>query len=183
MPRRARRIDRAAVPRPVPRREPLWDDARPTGWVLPLRPSRHLGAQRPSVRPGTMARERTSQTPGGWLMVRDFLAVGPWDRTSDRSALHRRTSEDFDALIEHDAHLGGLAQAIFATGSVTGSRDRRMCGRHPGEMIARPAQQHARTVDSLYATGHESPHATGPASHVSRPPARFRPTALPKKVR
>ena len=77
-----------------------------------------------------MALERTSQTPGGWLMVRDFLAVGPWDRTSDRSALHRRTSEDFDALIEHGAHLGELAQAILATGSVTSA-----CLADPSEVL------------------------------------------------
>ena len=46
---------------------------------------------------GTMVLETTWQTPGGWLEVRDFLAVGPWHRTTDRSAVHRRTPGDFDA--------------------------------------------------------------------------------------
>jgi alpha,alpha-trehalase len=47
--------------------------------------------------PGTMVLATTWQTRTGWLAVRDFLAVGPWHRTSDRSALHRRTPGDFDA--------------------------------------------------------------------------------------
>ena len=47
--------------------------------------------------PGTMVLATTWQTRTGWLAVRDFLAVGPWHRTSDRSAVHRRTPSDFDA--------------------------------------------------------------------------------------
>lgn len=47
--------------------------------------------------PGTMVLATTWQTRTGWLAVRDFLAVGPWHRTSDRSTLHRRTPGDFDA--------------------------------------------------------------------------------------
>ena len=47
--------------------------------------------------PGTMVLETTWQTRGGWLIVRDFLAVGPWYRTGDRSDHHRRTPGDFDA--------------------------------------------------------------------------------------
>lgn len=47
--------------------------------------------------PGTMVLATTWQTHTGWLSVRDFLAVGPWHRTTDRSALHRRTPGDFDA--------------------------------------------------------------------------------------
>jgi GH15 family glucan-1,4-alpha-glucosidase len=47
--------------------------------------------------PGTMVLATTWQTGAGWLAVRDFLAVGPWHRTNDRSTLHRRTPSDFDA--------------------------------------------------------------------------------------
>jgi GH15 family glucan-1,4-alpha-glucosidase len=47
--------------------------------------------------PGTMVLTTTWQTRTGWLSVRDFLAVGPWHRTTDRSTLHRRTPGDFDA--------------------------------------------------------------------------------------
>ena len=46
---------------------------------------------------GTMVLETTWQSRTGWLLVWDFLAVGPWHRISDRSALHRRTPGDFDA--------------------------------------------------------------------------------------
>jgi len=47
--------------------------------------------------PGTMVLATTWQTHTGWLSVRDFLAVAPWHRLSDRSTLHRRTPGDFDA--------------------------------------------------------------------------------------
>ena len=47
--------------------------------------------------PGTMVVATTWQTRTGWLSVRDFLAVGPWHHTADRSSLHRRTPGDFDA--------------------------------------------------------------------------------------
>jgi GH15 family glucan-1,4-alpha-glucosidase len=47
--------------------------------------------------PGTNILESTWQTRTGWLVVQDFLAVGPWHRTTDRSTLHRRTPGDFDA--------------------------------------------------------------------------------------
>jgi GH15 family glucan-1,4-alpha-glucosidase len=47
--------------------------------------------------PGTMVLATTWQTRTGWLSVRDFLAIGPWHRVADRSALHRRTPGDFDA--------------------------------------------------------------------------------------
>ena len=48
--------------------------------------------------PGTMVLETTWQTKTGWLIVRDFLAVGPWYRTSKRSKSHRRTPSDYDSL-------------------------------------------------------------------------------------
>jgi alpha,alpha-trehalase len=47
--------------------------------------------------PGTMVLATTWRTRTGWLAIRDFLAIGPWHRTADRSALHRRTPGDFDA--------------------------------------------------------------------------------------
>jgi GH15 family glucan-1,4-alpha-glucosidase len=50
--------------------------------------------------PGTMVLATTWRTRTGWLAIRDFLAIGPWHRTTDRSTLHRRTPGDFDA--QHD---------------------------------------------------------------------------------
>jgi GH15 family glucan-1,4-alpha-glucosidase len=47
--------------------------------------------------PGTMVLATTWQTRSGWLIVNDFMAVGPWYRTGDRSDVHRRTPGDFDA--------------------------------------------------------------------------------------
>ncbi len=47
--------------------------------------------------PGTMVLATTWQTRSGWLEVHDFLAIGPWYRTGERSPLQRRTPGDFDA--------------------------------------------------------------------------------------
>jgi GH15 family glucan-1,4-alpha-glucosidase len=47
--------------------------------------------------PGTMVLATTWQTRSGWLVVNDFLAVGPWYRTGDRSPQHRRIPGDSDA--------------------------------------------------------------------------------------
>jgi hypothetical protein len=57
-------------------------------------------AQVPASRrylPGTKILETTWQTRTGWLVVTDFLAVGSWHRTRERSELHRRVPGDFDA--------------------------------------------------------------------------------------
>jgi GH15 family glucan-1,4-alpha-glucosidase len=57
-------------------------------------------AQVPASRrylPGTKILETTWQTRTAWLVLTDFLAVGPWHRTRERSALHRRVPGDFDA--------------------------------------------------------------------------------------
>lgn len=47
--------------------------------------------------PGTLILETTWQARTGWLIVHDFLAVGPWHCSADRSALHRRIPGDADA--------------------------------------------------------------------------------------
>ena len=47
--------------------------------------------------PGTMVLATTWQTRSGWLVVNDFLAVGPWYRNEERSSTHRRIPGDFDA--------------------------------------------------------------------------------------
>ncbi len=47
--------------------------------------------------PGTMMLSTTWQTRGGWLEVNDFLAIGPWYRTGERSSLQRRIPGDSDA--------------------------------------------------------------------------------------
>ena len=44
-----------------------------------------------------MVLSTTWQTRSGWLEVNDFLAIGPWYRTGERSTLQRRTPGDSDA--------------------------------------------------------------------------------------
>jgi alpha,alpha-trehalase len=56
----------------------------------------HVPAARAYV-PGTMVLETTWDAPGGWLLVRDALVVGPWRHEEERSRTHRRVATDYDA--------------------------------------------------------------------------------------
>ena len=59
-----------------------------------------FGTQVPAARrylPGTLVAETTWQTPTGWLIVRDALAIGPWHSLDQRSTTHRRAPTDTDA--------------------------------------------------------------------------------------
>jgi len=47
--------------------------------------------------PGTMVLETSWDAPGGWLIVRDALLIGPWHHQHDRSRTHRRAPTDYDA--------------------------------------------------------------------------------------
>jgi GH15 family glucan-1,4-alpha-glucosidase len=47
--------------------------------------------------PGTMVLATTWQTRGGWLLVHDYMAIGPWHRKGGRSDFYHRTPGDFDA--------------------------------------------------------------------------------------
>ena len=58
------------------------------------------GVQVPADRryvPGTMVLETSWDVPGGWIIVRDVLLIGPWHHDRDRSNTHRRTPTDYDA--------------------------------------------------------------------------------------
>ncbi len=47
--------------------------------------------------PGTMVLETIWDAPGGWVMVRDVLLIGPWHHENNRSNTHRRAPTDYDA--------------------------------------------------------------------------------------
>ena len=47
--------------------------------------------------PGTSVLATTWQTRSGWIVIHDFLAVGPWSRSEERSDHFRRTPGDYDA--------------------------------------------------------------------------------------
>src|SRR5262245_17020676 len=47
--------------------------------------------------PGTMVLETSWETPTGWVVVRDFLSIGPWHHEQARSPTHRRSPTDDDA--------------------------------------------------------------------------------------
>ncbi len=46
--------------------------------------------------PGTMVLETTWDTPTGWAVMRDVLAIGPWRRGASRSNTHKRVPSDHD---------------------------------------------------------------------------------------
>jgi alpha,alpha-trehalase len=47
--------------------------------------------------PGTMVLETSWWAPGGWIIVRDVLLIGPWHHDDERSHTHRRSPTDYDA--------------------------------------------------------------------------------------
>src|SRR5262245_4120608 len=47
--------------------------------------------------PGTMVLETSWEAPTGWVVVRDFLSIGPWHHEQERSPAHRRSPTDDDA--------------------------------------------------------------------------------------
>jgi len=66
--------------------------------------------------PGTMALATTWQTRSGWLLVTDFLAVGPWYRGGARSERHRRPPGDADArhvLVREATCLHGSVDIVL----------------------------------------------------------------------
>jgi GH15 family glucan-1,4-alpha-glucosidase len=47
--------------------------------------------------PGTTVLETTWMTRTGWLVVYDFLAIGPWHHEEEREGRHRRAPSDYEA--------------------------------------------------------------------------------------
>jgi alpha,alpha-trehalase len=47
--------------------------------------------------PGTLVLETTWMTRTGWLIVYDFLGVGPWHHEDEREHKHRRAPSDYEA--------------------------------------------------------------------------------------
>jgi GH15 family glucan-1,4-alpha-glucosidase len=47
--------------------------------------------------PGTLVLETTWMTRTGWLIVYDFLAIGPWHHEDEREHKHRRAPADYEA--------------------------------------------------------------------------------------
>jgi GH15 family glucan-1,4-alpha-glucosidase len=47
--------------------------------------------------PGTMILETTWMTRTGWLVIYDFLAIGPWHHEDERELKHRRAPADYEA--------------------------------------------------------------------------------------
>src|SRR6266567_3266178 len=79
--------------------------------------------------PGTMVLETTWQTPTGWMIVQDFLAIGPIQREGRRPDYHRAPT-DFGAvgaLVRIATCISGRVEAVvncaplFSYGAVGGT--------------------------------------------------------------
>ena len=93
--RRARRRDRLAVRAVVRLAERVRDAAGPPGRLLPRRAVRHRRPAARAYEPGTNTLVTTWHTPGGWVVVRDALTMGP--RTGEDTVTpHTRPPADDD---------------------------------------------------------------------------------------
>jgi alpha,alpha-trehalase len=91
------------------------------------------GAAVPSSRryvPGTMILETTWSAPGGWLVVRDVLLVGPWRHQESRAADYQRAPADHKAehvllrtirCLEGEVDLALECEPAFDYGRVRGA--------------------------------------------------------------
>jgi GH15 family glucan-1,4-alpha-glucosidase len=105
------------------------------------------GVEVPAARryiPGTMVLETSWWTPGGWLIVRDALLMGPWHHEHDRSTTHRRAPTDYDAAhvllrivscVNGEAQVRLDCQPVFEYGSASARWEYGGAGYH--EAIAR----------------------------------------------
>ena len=66
------------------------------GRLLPARAVRDQPSDARTYEPGTNVLVTTWKTPGGWIVVRDALTMGPWDH-EDEITPHTRPPADDDA--------------------------------------------------------------------------------------
>ena len=66
--------------------------------------------------PGTMVLETTWQTPTGWMIVQDFLAIGPIQREGRRPDYHRAPTDlgAVGALVRIATCISGRAEVVEA---------------------------------------------------------------------
>ena len=120
--------------------------------------------------PGTMVLETSWGTPGGWIIVRDLLLIGPWHHETERSHTHRRSPTDYDAdhvLLRTIRCVNGEVQInldclpAFDYGRVAGEWEYSGTGYHEGVCRA-PGCEH--DVELMLTTdmnlGFEGPRAT-----------------------
>ena len=68
--------------------------------------------------PGTMVLETTWQTPTGWMIVQDFLAIGPIQREGRRPDYHRAPTDlgAVGALVRIATCISGRVEAVVNCG-------------------------------------------------------------------
>jgi GH15 family glucan-1,4-alpha-glucosidase len=116
--------------------------------------------------PGTMVLETSWGAPGGWVIVRDALVIGPWHHERERSGTHRRTPTDYEALhvllrmircVNGEVQINLECEPSFDYGRVPASWEYASDGYH--EALARGAGPVLRLTTSMR-LGFEGPRAT-----------------------
>ena len=120
--------------------------------------------------PGTMVLETSWGCPGGWIIVRDVLLIGPWHHETDRSHTHRRSPTDYDAdhvllrmirCVNGEVQVNLDCEPVFDYGRVRGDWEYTGPGYHEG-LCRAPDSGHG--VDLKLTTdmriGFEGPRAT-----------------------
>jgi GH15 family glucan-1,4-alpha-glucosidase len=121
--------------------------------------------------PGTMVLETSWGCPGGWIIVRDVLLIGPWHHETERSHTHRRSPTDYDAdhvllrmirCVNGEVQVNLDCEPVFDYGRVRGEWEYTGPGYHEG--VCRPPedcehQLHLKLVTDMR-IGFEGPRAT-----------------------
>jgi GH15 family glucan-1,4-alpha-glucosidase len=120
--------------------------------------------------PGTMVLETSWGCPGGWIIVRDVLLIGPWHHETERSHTHRRSPTDYDAdhvllrmirCVNGEVQVNLECEPVFDYGRDRGEWEYTGAGYHEG--VCRAAGS-AHDVELKLTTdmrlGFEGPRAT-----------------------
>src|ERR671932_665869 len=95
--------------------------------------------------PGTMVLETSWGAPGGWIIVRDVLLIGPWHHEHERSNTHRRAPTDYDAdhvllrtvrCVNGEVQLSVVCEPAFDYGRERGRWD--YAGEDYHEVVVKP---------------------------------------------
>ncbi len=88
-----------------------------------------------------MVLETTWMTRTGWLVVYDFLAIGPWHHEEERELKHQRAPADYEAedcMVRIAACVQGLIDLNLECAPQFDYADKRAAGSTPATATARP---------------------------------------------
>jgi len=118
--------------------------------------------------PGTMVLETSWGVPGGWIIVRDVLLMGPWHHEDERAYSRRRTPTDYDAehvllrlvrCVNGEVQVNLDCEPRFDYGRFAATWDYEGPGYHEAVARAREVEIELRLTTDMR-VGFEGPRAT-----------------------